>query len=100
MDAMTILILAIIGILFASKAGVSLGSIGLGTITSSPNVTPSVVPPPTIATNSTAQQTIQTEQTGVMAANTALNAIPVVGPALAAAANAISSALFSASKQR
>jgi len=92
---MEILIIAAIGLFILSRSGFNLGSV-LPTGQAAP--TGSV--PPAVAVQSTGNTSAQNAFTAVQTANIALNAVPVVGPALSAVANALTSAFAAASKRR
>lgn len=95
MDPLTIIAIVILAYVLSKYFPTTLGGIGLGLPPSN-----SVVVPPAIVAQSTAGQTIQTEQATLAAANAGLNAIPVVGAALVPLVNVVENALFSASKAR
>jgi hypothetical protein len=96
MDPITIGIIAVIGYFLYSRGG--LASVGL----SVPSSTGVVAPPSgvVIQGSGTLDAAQQNEFAVVQASNTALNAIPVVGPAVAAVANVLTSSLKAASAAR
>ena len=94
---MLYLLLAIAGLFLLSKSGVSLSNL---TSSLSGGLAPSSGPPP-VAVQAAATTTANAGTfTAIKTANLALNAIPVVGPALSAVAQALTSAFQAASQQR
>lgn len=92
---MLYLLLAVVGYLFLSKTSVG-ASLGL------PSTSSYVAPPVGVVTqgSGTLDPTQNSEFAAVQASNVALNAIPVVGPAVAAVANVLTASLKAASQQR